>query len=668
MPAATVTGRSRRASTRLQTRKIASATTAPNTSALPSAGCGPRAGVAAPRDVTMRMPSTASPIAADRRPVQRSPRTTAASAAATAGVVLVTIPPSAALVRARPARSRTLNANIPLAAWSAITPKSRAPIAGTPRAANSASGTRISEALAKRMPLIRKTGRWATRSFPTTTELPTSAMATASSRQARTRVVRPSGGALDLIRELAERADGPSGDLAAARAFLERHGFDALEGGARPIEEAEEEVVLGAGGRLLHPAQDLFVGDRRGARRERAFLDDVVDAAKERIGRRLALRQPIERLHATHQLGMRRRQRRRLPRERVGLPVHDRPEQRRRFVVEIVTGGHHGKPALEGDAIHQVALAEPASRTRRSSRHGLDDRHGRADLFGDGGDDQRHAMGGREFLAAGLRLDGIVEDAEVEVEAGRPVALLDQHLPQRQRVLASRHRHQHGLLGREHPVLADRLADLIAEELDEVRLAEGGVVPPELDDRPSAALPAFQEASPIISPLASPRGAPRLALPPPIISPLASPRRVSARTATTHHRAQLDRVVVGDHLVGGDEGVAANHQHGFGNDLELAQDVLHPPPAGDLDLALRVSQDDFHWSEWRALGSIRGWPGLGTRGPITWESRMALDITELAEMDAMVLRLEERPLGEVEIGETEVLEDQPLGVEGRQLL
>src|SRR5206468_7962582 len=99
--------------------------------------------------------------------------------------------------------------------------------------------------------------------------------------------------------------DGPSGDLAAARAFLERHGFDALEGGARPIEEAEEEVVFGAGGRLLHPAQDLFVGDRRGARRERAFLDDVVDAAKERIGRRLALRQPIERLHATHQLGMR---------------------------------------------------------------------------------------------------------------------------------------------------------------------------------------------------------------------------------------------------------------------------------------------------------------------------------------------------------------------------
>src|SRR5439155_6613162 len=180
-------------------------------------------------------------------------------------------------------------------------------------------------------------------------------------------------------------------------------------------------------------------------------------------------------------------------------------------------------PALEGDAIHQVALAEPASRTRRSSRHCLDDRHGRADLFGDGGDDQRHAMGGREFLAAGLRLDGIVEDAEVEVEAGRPVALLDQHLPQRQRVLASRHRHQHGLLGREHPVLADRLADLIAEELDEVRLAEGGVVPPELDDRPSAALPAFQEASPIISPLASPAAGCGCARPSPIISPLASP-------------------------------------------------------------------------------------------------------------------------------------------------
>src|SRR5206468_2886398 len=161
-----------------------------------------------------------------------------------------------------------------------------------------------------------------------------------------------------------------------------------------------------------------------------------------------------------------------------------------------------------------------------------------------------HAMGDREFLAAGLRLDGIVEDAEVEVEAGRPVALLDQHLPQRQRVLASRHRHQHGLLGREHPVRADRLADLSPEDLDEVRLAEGGVVPPELDDRPTAALPAFQEASPIISPLASPAAGCGCARPSHFTARLAR-GGLRLRTTISFHRSPRPRraAAAHDHLI-----------------------------------------------------------------------------------------------------------------------
>src|SRR5438128_8264005 len=102
-------------------------------------------------------------------------------------------------------------------------------------------------------------------------------------RVARARVDRPSGRALDLVRELAERADGPGGDLAAARALLERHRLHALEGRARPVEEAEEEVVLGAGRRLLHPTQDYLVANRRPAPRERAPLDELAAAAEQRI-------------------------------------------------------------------------------------------------------------------------------------------------------------------------------------------------------------------------------------------------------------------------------------------------------------------------------------------------------------------------------------------------
>src|SRR5207245_8835753 len=56
---------------------------------------------------------------------------------------------------------------------------------------------------------------------------------------------------------------------------------------------------------------------------------------------------------------------------------------------------------------------------------------------------------------------------------------------------ASRPRHQHGLVPREHLVLADRLADLITEELEEVRRAEGRVVTPQLDDGRVTALAAL---------------------------------------------------------------------------------------------------------------------------------------------------------------------------------
>ena len=48
------------------------------------------------------MPTTASATPSVRARLQRSPRTMTASVAATAGVVLVTMPPSPALVNARP--------------------------------------------------------------------------------------------------------------------------------------------------------------------------------------------------------------------------------------------------------------------------------------------------------------------------------------------------------------------------------------------------------------------------------------------------------------------------------------------------------------------------------------------------------------------------------------
>ena len=195
--------------------------------------------------------------------------------------------------------------------------------------------------------------------------------------------------------------------------------------------------MLGARRGVLQSAQDLLVGDRGRPRGERALLHDVVDLPEEREGGRLALGQPIQRLDSTHQLRMRRRERGRLAGQRIGLPVHHRTEERRRLVVEVVAGRHHRHTVLERRTVHEVALGEAAARARRPPRDGLDDRDRRSHLVADGGDDQRDVASRGEALALGLRLDGILEDPEVEVKSGRPVSFVDQHVPERERILAA---------------------------------------------------------------------------------------------------------------------------------------------------------------------------------------------------------------------------------------
>ena len=193
---------------------------------------------------------------------------------------------------------------------------------------------------------------------------------------------------------------------------------------------------------------------------------------------------------------MRGRQRGRLARERVGLPVGDRAEQRRRLVVEVVAGRDDADAAVERDAIHEIPLGEAAARARGPSRDLLDDGDGPPDLLGHGGHDQRNAAARGELLALPPGLHRVVEDAEVEVESRRPVALVEQDVPERERVLAAGHGHEHVLILVEHAVLPDRLTDLVPEEVEEVRGAERGIVAAQLEHRRPTALPALHRAPP----------------------------------------------------------------------------------------------------------------------------------------------------------------------------
>src|SRR5262249_50397053 len=63
----------------------------------------------------------------------------------------------------------------------------------------------------------------------------------------------------------------------------------------------------------------------------------------------------------------------------------------------------------------------------------------------------------------------------------RAVAERDQHVPQRQAVLAARHRDQHRFVGIEHALLGDGPLDLALEVEDEAGTTEAGVVLAQLD-------------------------------------------------------------------------------------------------------------------------------------------------------------------------------------------
>src|SRR4029453_12657840 len=78
-------------------------------------------------------------------------------------------------------------------------------------------------------------------------------------------------------------------------------------------------------------------------------------------------------------------------------------------------------------------------------------------------------------------------DAQAQVEAVGLVAELQQQVPEGQGVLAPGHGHQHPVGVAEHPVLADRPGDLLADVGEEAVPAEGGVVAAHLHDRLAAA-------------------------------------------------------------------------------------------------------------------------------------------------------------------------------------
>src|SRR5262249_34898026 len=169
----------------------------------------------------------------------------------------------------------------------------------------------------------------------------------------------------------------------------------------------------------------------------------------------------------------------------------------RRLVVEVVARHEHVEAALGGGAIEVVTLHRAARRARDATCGGRD--RGDAEtarLLLERDDAKREPAARRERRRLVVRDVRVPGDPEADVEPGRVVAEVDEDVPEREAVFASRDGDQQPLLFAEHPLAGDGTLDLAAEDEQEARPAEGRVVRTELHLRGRATARALHDPPP----------------------------------------------------------------------------------------------------------------------------------------------------------------------------
>jgi hypothetical protein len=152
------------------------------------------------------------------------------------------------------------------------------------------------------------------------------------------------------------------------------------------------------------------------------------------------------------------------------------------LVVEVVAGDDHVVTAVDRRLVENVSLAHAARRTRNPTRRLRSGRHVVAVVVA-----QRHhlqnqtALGG-ETLGVPAGLLAVVADTERDVQTVGFVTQLDEQIPHRERVFASRNGHQNSIVRREHRVVVNGLGHLTPTQLEEMLRAEIRVVARKFDD------------------------------------------------------------------------------------------------------------------------------------------------------------------------------------------
>src|SRR6266511_2557382 len=293
----------------------------------------------------------------------------------------------------------------------------------------------------------------------------------------------------------AERAEPAGGGLPAPFARRQLRCVLVLEQRRRPIDVSQQELGLGPGARPLELVHRGLVPELGVPADQRALLHHIVDPAQERVRGGLQLGQPDQRFDLLHH-ALARREDRELPGDVLGLPPKRVPEQRGSLVVQVVAGGHHVEPVVQGHPVEHVPLREAA--------HGA---CGPGPLLAGGGDvvavlaAEVHVDEVRfVFVGEGLRDNAgalrVLADPEPQVHPGGPVSQIEEDLPQPQGVLAARDGDHDPFVRPEHPVRLDGALHRLVHVVHEALLAEGGVVPPDLHHGRPPAPPAPHSSIP----------------------------------------------------------------------------------------------------------------------------------------------------------------------------
>ena len=341
---------------------------------------------------------------------------------------------------------------------------------------------------------------------------------------------------------------------------------------ASSSQEVAHERGLAARTLVLEHVEHSLVGQLRRPDCIRTLLYLVIDAAHESISRDLELACQKEGLDLPNKSLMVSVEDRSLSGEMVGAPAQYVAHQSGGFIVEVVAGEQNIAVMRKCCAVEIIPLGFSACRAR-GTMGGLGHGWNREIRV-----IERSAVQGEislvcELSATSKRLARVGTNSQFQVEPEGLESFRGEQVPERKAVLAAGDGDEKAFVSSEHLFVVDLAKCSTLKPEKETRTAKRSIVGAKSDLGLTRAAGAFHRKS-----------------------------------ATTDHRSDLDRVVVRERGILGQQRIASDYQDSPGQNLEPVEQRMNPADAADLGFLSRWAENDLQGlnslSEWAEGGQL----------------------------------------------------------------